>query len=192
MKAILVCAVLVAGCSGAGSPGFDGNDGPSGKDGADGAQGPAGPAGADAAASGERIKARWQTSEDGYRAHVGSFDSDLGVPCGFATAADGTSRCMPFGAASVQYTDPQCTQAVGVSACDEPALYASAIDVSACSVVTYFVRNVGQPIAAPAAVYANGGGTCYATVVLAGYTYFEVGPVLPPDTFAEGAVETDP
>lgn len=62
--------------------------------------------------SGTRLKRRIYTGSDGSQQFVGFFDGDRSENCGFTTAADGKTRCLPS-AASVNgsfFADAGCTQ----------------------------------------------------------------------------------
>lgn len=198
MKAFLVCAVLVAGCSGAaGGDGSNGNRGPKGDPGPVGPQGPQGepgPAGeGSGAVNGSRLRARVLAGADGLRLPLGSaFDSVLGFDCGYSLATDGERRCMPF-AGTVQYLDAACTQRV-TGACSLPD-YASetAAQVDACSPASTTVYEVGAQIPTPAAVYVKLGASCLMSAPAAPpFAYFSVGAVVDPSEFVALDIETAP
>ena len=94
--------------------------------------------------SGSRLKIASYVSDDGFSlVRQEAFDSELGFYCRFLPAPDGSIRCFPTTwAASVYYTDPECTHAVAtIPMCDIDGLGHAAgrehISISGCSIYVY-------------------------------------------------------
>lgn len=117
---VMLCCLGVFGCSNplAGLVGPAGKQGPVGEKGAPGAQGEPGPPGSGDGTSGERLKRQYRTSADGGKAFDTWYDTELGMPCVWEFATDGSERCFPvdFRAANVTivYLDSECLQPVAL------------------------------------------------------------------------------
>jgi hypothetical protein len=122
MKSYPIFALVAILSTAACKPGDRGPRGEQGPSGDVGPRGPAGDPGApgaagkDAAASGSRLKARWDVGDDGSRAFVGWYDQEMAAECAFGSASDGKWRCLPgsfpTGATQVLFLDDTCTHAV--------------------------------------------------------------------------------
>ncbi len=144
------------GSPGTGPNGSNGSNGTNGSNGATGPTGPTGPAGSAGSAgssgvqSGSRIKAQYDMGDDGSQAFAGLFDSQLNVPCYWATASDGSRRCLPYNAAAGGYyfSDSGCSTPIAYSdkECSQP-MYAEHATV-ACGVEMTTI----YPITGPANV----------------------------------------
>jgi hypothetical protein len=211
---IPILAVWLLGCSGAagdnghdgvdgaqganGQDGADGADGADGTDGQDGAPGPAGPAGQDAAASGSRLKARWQFAEDGARSFVGFYDTEKSVPCAFLRAADSILRCLPaYVPTYTLYVDQLCTERAiytPFKGCPllpyvlGPAEFTCALEPA------YEVYPVGAQIdPATSMFYAfDVSMMCVPTVPPGGFDIYSAGPAVAPSEFVAATIEQDP
>ncbi len=203
---LMVGAWLFAGCSSPGGSGPDGSDGANGEDGKNGqdgapgekgADGAPGPAGKDAAASGSRIKARWQVGEDGSREFAGWFDSELQARCAFARDSGGALRCLPgfVSFALGQFTDAQCTKPVVATyqtACDTGGYAWEGVAGAECTYLPrYAVRLLGPEVAT---VYSYNAVTmaCTPSAPSPSFAYFETGPIVDPSGFAAATIEIDP
>src|SRR5262245_27196823 len=85
---------------------------------------PVGPIAEAQAQSGSRLKARWIVGTDGSRQFLSWHDSQLNADCTFASASDGSLRCLPVGLQESGFRDAECTQRVFSSAqsseCEAP------------------------------------------------------------------------
>ncbi len=170
---------------------------------------PVSTASADQPTSGTRLKAQWYVGSDGSKAQAGWYDSQLQVNCGFETASDGTTRCLPqptpfaataaepvVAATGVYYADSACTEPVaGAYAACQPQ-YAYLGTYGTCGQVSYTIYSIGEQVSSyyTGGALADGGKTCSttATAVPAGYAYFTLGVVVPPSTFVQATLQTDP
>lgn len=115
--AFLCCCFAMFGCS---NP-LEGPPGPKGERGIPGARGPTGAQGEPGAtetSAGERLVRQYRVSSDGGKAFDSWYDTELGTPCVWEFATDGSERCFPvdFRAANVVivYLDSECTQPVAL------------------------------------------------------------------------------
>ena len=100
-----------------GSLGIDGNQGKMGDQGPPGPPGPQGPPGMPGEHDGNRIKARYVTTTDGYRMEYGLWDSKRNEPCYWLRSND-NFLCLPSFAPDtdqmIVYLDSSCTKLVYV------------------------------------------------------------------------------
>lgn len=114
-----LCCFVLFGCSNPleGLVGPMGPEGPAGPAGVKGPPGPQGDPGSDSR-PGSRLKRQYRISEDGGRAFDSWYDTELGMPCVWEFATDGSERCFPvdFRAANVTivYLDSECLQPVAL------------------------------------------------------------------------------
>lgn len=203
IKTIAVLGMLLlAGCSGGanggnGSDGSAGKDGKAGTDGKDGAPGAPGPAGKDAAASGSRIKARWQVAEDGARQFVGFFDSELQEPCGFSVASDGVTRCLPLSPGATRlFTDASCSSPAFFNIFQGCGLgkYALVPLATDCAFEQRAeIHKLGTKLDSAATYYvSNAPNTCVVWNLGPNYDYFADDGLVDPSMFVAATIETDP
>jgi hypothetical protein len=197
-----------AGAGGGGSGG--GGAGGAGGGGAGGSGGTGGAGGGGATVppdwvSGSRIRARVQTTPDGAKAFVGWSDNQLGINCNFMTATDGTTRCMPEVVAQVgsYFSDMGCSTAIASSIypCAPPQLPKYAIayvtiagtcGMSGGIMWPYQIRAWPVTAAYTGTLYTGTPAACNTvTTPPAGYTFYSVGAVVDPTTFAPGSVVTE-
>lgn len=207
MKTLLVSVLLLVGCSAAGGDGSNGTSGKQGPRGDPGETGPQGPKGdqgppgdpaMNGSKDGDRLKFKTTSyvGADGsrYEAYGGLFDSSLGVACGLVTTDDGQLRCVPIGGSyAVQYSDAQCTTPYALAQCPQTVDYAyEPVPAAQCVTTKYSLRKVGVEIPPPATPHNLSAGNCAATIVLPGWTYYDVGPAIDPAEFVAITIETDP
>lgn len=206
------------GASGSGSGGGvveDGSGGEpiedgSGKSIIDAITDPVSEASADSTQSGSRLKAQYYAGADGSKLSLGLYDSQLNVSCYYETASDGTLRCVPSTAANVglygYYADSGCSQPLAVasagSGCAAPAYAYSYVASSGCATV-WHVFPISAPYTATSYfmltdTFLPDGGigkTCTASPVSglgASTSLYTVGAELPPSTFVEATLQTEP
>jgi len=147
--------------------------------------------------SGSRLKAYYQTSDDGGKAYIAGswYDSQRDEDCISVFASDGQRRCVPLlGAASfTHYMDAQCTVPVARESSNGcyPKYVYTYTPPSTCNVAEgrYGFRPVLAPIA-PAQVYYLGGSGCgVASVPLTGWHL--VGAEIPPSSFVAMSYQHD-
>ena len=167
-------------------------------------------AGADTTQSGTRLKASYYVGSDGSKTFFTMHDSQLNVDCGFVTASDGTTRCMPLANAvnvGQFFSDSGCSQALAYTstACSTTTHYAiqylsnsggCGYSYHAYTVSGAFAGTVynGTPSsctalssAADASAYSRDLATAFST-----YSFYAIGSELPPSTFVQATVQTDP
>jgi len=200
----VVVYLIVAACSAAGSSGIGssidggGGSGDGGSSGGllDAVTDPVPSASADTNQSGSRLKVKYYAGDDGSKAFVGFFDSQLKADCFFGKAADGVTRCLPGVEALLAgyYADPSCTQPVLLAApgCAQPT-YATKVDTTTCS--TDYTRHV-FPVASPfsgTSLYSLSGATCSGpSPTSVGALYFSVGAEIAPTSLVAGTLRTEP
>jgi hypothetical protein len=129
----IVVYAIMAACSAANmSRGFGGDDGGAGSSASSGGTGassgggladaltdPVSSANADPYQSGTRLKANYLAGSDGSKQWAGWHDAQRNEDCGFVTAADGTTRCMPTDSTVASYyADPNCAQPLALVVCN--------------------------------------------------------------------------
>lgn len=99
-----LCAVLCSGC-------LEGPQGTIGRAGNTGPKGAQGERGDVADFSGERLRVRYLTGEDGSKQFLDWLDLDTGEPCSYRLY-DGEQRCVPaeLWNSRIVYTDPICEE----------------------------------------------------------------------------------
>jgi len=116
----LTLTITAAACGSAGDPAGGAADGGAG--GGDG-----GPANTTCETrGGTRLREVLRHAADGSEEHLHFQDGDLDTACDFASAADGSIRCLPlpggrFRTAELVYTDSECHDAVAQISTDQPA-----------------------------------------------------------------------
>ena len=147
--------------------------------------------------SGTRLRTRYITGSDGSKQLVGFYDSTLKVECGFFTAGDSKTRCIPLGgnnAAAVQtalYADSGCTQPVVVSQypyCPTFAYGADQTPVTSCG--TGYIYRV-YALGAKLTTFYQKSGSCTAYAVPATQQMWAVGAEIQPSQFVEGTYSTE-
>jgi len=119
-----------------------------------------------------------------------TFDSQLGQRCNVRAAADGSLRCLPNADYFPNYGDPACTtpaiiHSFGGCGPTEPPSVVNVMQpqTSACAVQTYRSYPLVGPHAG--AVYSLNAGFCQPVTGLVGrVAFYDLGPELPPETFA--------
>jgi hypothetical protein len=185
---------VVAAC-GSGSGGLMGGDG--GHDG----MSPVPDAMADLNESGSRLKAQYFNGSDGSKMFSNMYDTKLKVQCTYATASDGTSRCLPTGLGTVSntnyYSDEHCSQPVLAipNVCTTPPPYVVTFGTDCTGTTTFHVFPIGSMITPGTTLYVGSGsgatGTCVAfpSKDLKG-TIFSAGSELSPSQFVEGTKDS--
>jgi hypothetical protein len=158
---------------------------------------PVSTAAADPNMSGTRLKTQRYVGADGSSAFLGMYDSQLGVPCSFSIAADGTSRCLPgYSAAAIAtfFADSGCAQRIGYASpgCASPK-YAYWSDTSSClPIPTTHIYSIAGPYSGT--LYSGSPGACTAEPSLAAsyIMLYSLGSELAASTFVQATVTTDP
>jgi hypothetical protein len=181
---------IIAACSSGG--GFNGND--AGKDG----KGPVPDALADVSQSGSRLKAQYYAGADGSRAYAGMYDTTLKTPCAFATAADGSSRCLPAGAGSIAatdtFSDSSCTQPIYAApmGCTQAPSFISTVSASCSGAATFHVYPKGSVYTPGANVYVKAGNACNMISTTGSTAYFvSTGSEMPSSMFVQGTLTSE-
>jgi hypothetical protein len=188
---------VVAAC-GSSSGSFLGSDGGK-KDGVS----PVPDAMADIDESGSRLKVQYFKGSDGSKTFNGMYDTQLKHPCTFATASDGTSRCLPTGLGTTSntgyYSDSHCSQPVLniPTVCTTPPPYISTLGTDCSGATTVHIYPAGATFTPATDLYIGTGsgatGTCTAFPskdIKAG-TWYSAGTELPPSTFVQGTLTND-
>lgn len=146
--------------------------------------------------SGGRLKAQYRLGDDGSKEYLAGawFDSQRNEVCTFGPAADGKERCMPDGATATVFADAMCQSPLLMitSGCAAPS-YALQLATSTCDVSpgAIHVFSVGAATT-PSALYIQAGSSCYqAGTATTGYTYYAVGPEIPPSSFVAATNQHD-
>jgi hypothetical protein len=117
-----------------------------------------------------RLALRIRTSDDGMRVPFGLHDRELDVACTPSARPDGSARCEPDSATTVNYYgDPACDQPVVIvpGAAAAPRI-ARVIEPSGCA----SFRAIGAEVATP--LYQRDGETCLAVGVFPGFRVYAV------------------
>jgi hypothetical protein len=175
-------------------------------------------ANADPDQSGTRLKAKFYGGTDGSKEFIGWHDSQRNEDCSVYPALDGTTRCMPTAVTASYYADSNCTQPIAlvtVPACGAATApgYVRATGVpSTPPIGGGHVFPVGSPASLPASAYTVGGtyaadaGACgpvfmYSCIAVAAAAWtsvtststgYTVGAELPPSTFVQMTIQTEP
>lgn len=161
---LMVMCLLVFGCNAElfGS-GPAGDQGPAGPRGVAGPAGPKGEPGSDSR-PGVRLKRQYRISEDGGRAFDSWYDTEIGGPCVWLLAHDGSERCMPSDPRSVhpelRFWDNECKQAVAVIDGDDCGTLPPAMTYRIPGECVYRVRRMSYQVESPANVFALVGDAC--------------------------------
>ncbi len=148
--------------------------------------------------SGTRIKVQRYVGADGSSSPIGLYDSQLKVPCAWATASDGTTRCLPTGSAYQGlhipvFVDSGCSLPLLAlptpGPCTLPTYASSTVSLTAACSSGLSMFSVGSVFTGP--VYTGTPGSCTAGTGLAGTTYYSLAPLMPSE-FVEGTFTTDP
>ena len=164
---------------------------------------PVSTASADQPTSGTRLKAQWYVGTDGSRVQAGWYDSQLQVTCSLYMASDGTLRCLPIqaGVDTSAFSDSACTQPIVISTGCQPtyAYVLAPITGNACPPQdTWTIYQVGAQLSTYYALvetnFIDGGMTCTAGSAskTSNLTYYTLGAVVPPSTFVQATLQTDP
>jgi hypothetical protein len=143
------------------------------------------------AKNGSRLHLRVMKGDDGSQLQAGLFDMLRHEDCGYTLAEDGATRCLPTSFTFFEYfADANCT--VGLvrttsSSCGTPAAYG---DVQQFTCGARRAVYPLSPIAAPAAIFSNAGGTCVQQPnVVAATQWYQAGTKLPASLFVAGTLE---
>ncbi len=150
--------------------------------------------------SGSRIKAKWLVGDDGSRQHQGWYDSQREEDCNWASATDGSQRCLPIGgvASSIStFTNSTCTVRIFQNTTTCVNLGLAYIPVSGCSAVfpySYELHTLSAPLTAGTVTYGMSDDSCVEFSVIPDniYTYHSSTGAIPPSSFARGTTQTDP
>jgi len=154
------------------------------------------------AESGSRLKVQWMNGDDGSKFVAGVIDSTRNEACSFFKMTDGSTRCIPFNAASGNYAgyfaDPACTMRISgrqkPPCATEPTYaytYVYSVPGDVCSATGVIIFQIGSMIT-PATIYSMSGTTCVSSQPNANQEYRLVGPEIPPSAFVAASVTTDP
>lgn len=144
--------------------------------------------------SGTRIKVQRYVGADGSSQFVGMYDSQLNTPCNFETASDGKVRCLPtwVGAANVAifFANSGCSTPLAYTSvgCAVPTYAYS--EVASCGTASFTFFNAGSSFTGT--VYSGTPSACSVNTSTAGFALYSVGTELPPSTFAQATLTTDP
>jgi hypothetical protein len=147
---------------------------------------------ADPSASGSRLKLQYYVGSDSSKAFAQILDTMTSLPCSYQTAADGMTRCLPTGQASVNpafFSDSACSKvaAQGYAGCAAPT-YAVGSTASAC--VTSPTSHV-YLVGAVSSVFEKVGTTCTAVTGLsASFTFYSLGAEVPASSFVAGSLQS--
>ena len=147
--------------------------------------------------SGSRLRAHIYDGGGGAALLLWWADETLQMPCTFAAAGDGTIRCLPLDATTVDgstFLDSSCTQpAVVVDPSGPPTPFVvepAPSNVDACSAPTPTYLPLG-PLQVGASIFFQSGGTCYPGSVPTGYQVFTLGAPADLSVFASAAIVTE-
>jgi len=147
--------------------------------------------------SGTRLRARWLDGGGGARLFQGFRDTDLDIDCTFEFLGDGVAHCVPEAAITPYFSDPGCSQPVGLDDACSPGVpsYARSLETvesaETCrteSRFTYYPIDPDAPLGLSLVYYDFGNG-CLPLDLDAFYMTYELGPALDPSTFAGATAE---
>jgi hypothetical protein len=183
----VVYAIAAACGSGSGGGGGSGGHG-----------GPVPDAMADVNQSGSRLKAQYVSGADGSKTFIGMYDTQTKHECAYAFAADGMTRCLPFGPLVVQstiyYGDMGCTQPIlnVPKTCTTPPPYVSTAETTCGGNTSFHVYPSGAAFTPGAMIYLiTGSGTskaCTGIKPAMGADWVATGKEIAASTFVEGTV----
>jgi hypothetical protein len=152
--------------------------------------------------SGTRLKVRYNAGADGSKSALPLLhDSQLNVDCDFATAADGVLRCLPAGAfPSYLFVDAACSQPLAYTykAACPPPYFVSPTTAPPCGTPLQERVYALGPAFTGTSAYTLSGQACVAdsaaalTSFEASYALYTVGAEVPPSSFVQGTLQTDP
>ncbi|MGH7434680.1 MAG: hypothetical protein ACRENE_03320, partial [Polyangiaceae bacterium] len=186
------------------STGVSGHDGSNGGSGSGGGSGgtifdaltdPVPTAKADGYQSGTRLKLRYYAGADGSKSYSSMHDTQLNLDCYFSAASDGTSRCLPTGSATIAlfFGDSGCTQPLAYTptGCAGGTPTYGGKTGASCPYATTVYSILG---AFSGTAYEGSPASCIAasSALLAPYTLYLLGAVVPPSTFVQGTLQTEP
>ena len=160
-----LCCFVLFGCSNPleGLVGPMGPEGPAGPAGVKGPPGPQGDPGSDSR-PGSRLKRQYRISEDGGRAFDSWYDTELGMPCAWRPAIDGSERCMPFDDRAAKpglwYRDNLCEEAVAVINENDCGTLPPAMTYKVPGECVYRVRRISAQVDDVENVFTNAVGEC--------------------------------
>jgi hypothetical protein len=197
-----IVSLLDAGKTGADSTALLGGDSSMSRDGAmqsllDALTDPVAKASADTPdQSGTRLKVQRYVGSDGSSLAAGLYDSQLQTQCVFGLASDGTTRCLPpqWAVAEGWFADSACSVALAyvydaAAGCTAPPSYAFLYGTQCGGRYTQRIFPVAGPFTGTA--YSGTPSTCTAGSPLADALY-SLGAELPPSTFVQATLTTDP
>jgi hypothetical protein len=147
--------------------------------------------------SGSRLKAYYQTGDDGAKAYApyAWYDSQRQEDCTFVFASDGKKRCMPiyYVTTTSSFFDVQCTQKlVGeYSAGCAPAYAVRYVQQLTCTSTYAYEMYPVLAIVSPVSVYVIDKGICKQVAASPTGVYRLVGPEIPPTSFVGGSYQHD-
>jgi hypothetical protein len=155
---------------------------------------------ADPNQSGTRLKAKYYVGTDGSKTFAGMHDGQLGVDCAFTLASDGTTRCLPgygTGAALANepyFADSGCTQPLGFSysGCPSPTYATGSISSSCQYAPEERIFAVTGVVTGTAYQGTPSSCTAFQASALTTVAFYSLGAEVPPSTFVQGTVQTDP
>ena len=116
--------------------------------------------------SGSRLRAMTYVAAGGTKLFTGFFDSELKQRCTFATADDGSMRCLPEPTGTVVFTDAACAKPVLLfddPCADAPLPYTRLADATTECLPKTATYAIGAATPAPASTFTRGGdGKCTA------------------------------
>jgi hypothetical protein len=153
-------------------------------------------ASADDNQNGSRLKVQRYVGSDGSSFTAGLYDSQLGTPCSYGAASDGSIRCLPMGS---PYGPLAGAPLFADSACTEYVVFSGGGAGQNCSVAKYTLTtlscgsDVYQPTVYTGSLYARNPTGCVAAPSsdTKGQTPYVLGTALPPSTFVAGTLTTD-
>jgi hypothetical protein len=149
--------------------------------------------------SGSRLKAYYQTSDDGGKAYMPGawYDSQRNEDCAFAIAYDGSRRCMPIYLFNyvAGFFDSACKQPIvaeNAQGCAGPYVMEYTATGAACSGGYAYKLYPVLTKVVPAMVYhLQGDGTCKGSAPSPTAVYHLTGPAIPPSAFVGGSYQHD-
>ncbi len=186
-----VVYAIVAACGGSSGGGAGGHDG-----------GPVHDAMADVNQSGSRLKAQYYVGTDGSKSFAGMYDSQTKQDCAYATASDGTNRCLPAGphviASTAYFSDASCKVPIlnVPKDCTTPPPYVTTFQTMCGGTTQFSVFPSGAAFTPGVSVYlgTGSGSTAMCMMIKASDVkgaWVGVGAELAPSTFVQGNLEAE-
>lgn len=139
---------------------------------------------------GQRLKISWAVEPGGRRFIFGLTDTLLHVPCSFRLAADGETRCLPFGPSrGTTFADAACTQPAVIfdaDACGPSAYIRTTDSIHPCGKREHIFKRGAQADGIFSGASVTSMATCKPSALLPGEAIYLVGDEVPPESFVKG------